>query len=76
MFQTLKVLPAHVLGIEGELVGVLGFSAAALLWLLVPFLDRAPGPGNPVSRAFVILGWMALAYMSVMTIFVYLPAGK
>jgi hypothetical protein len=25
MFQTLKLLPAHILGIEGELLGVLGF---------------------------------------------------
>ncbi len=25
MFQTLKLLPSHILGIEGELLGVLGF---------------------------------------------------
>jgi quinol-cytochrome oxidoreductase complex cytochrome b subunit len=76
MFQTLKLIPGHVLGIEGELLGILGISAGALLWLLVPFLDRKPGPGSRVSRFFFILGWLALAYMAVMTVMVYLPRGK
>ena len=30
MFQTLKLLPAHILGIEGELLGVLGFGVIGL----------------------------------------------
>ncbi len=76
MFQTLKILPAHVLGIEGELLGILGISAAALFWLLVPLLDRTPAPGNRLTRAFSILGWVALAYMAAMTLMVYLPGGK
>jgi cytochrome b6 len=76
MFQTLKVLPAHILGIEGELLGVLGISAGGLLWLLVPFLDRNPVAGNRVTRALSALGWVALAYMAVMTAWVYLPGGK
>jgi len=75
MFQTLKFLPAHVLGIEGELLGILGIGVAALVWFLVPFLDRNPVPGNPVTRAFTILGWVALIYMGVMTLIVYLPQG-
>jgi len=75
MFQTLKYLPAHILGIEGELLGILGIGAAALLWVLVPFLDRSPVPGNRVSRLFTLAGWLALAYMAVMTLIVYLPQG-
>ena len=76
MFQTLKVLPAHVLGIEGELLGVFGIGAAGLIWILVPFLDRNPVAGNRVTRFFSLLGWAALAYMAVMTVWVYLPGGK
>ena len=44
MFQTLKLLPAHVLGVEGETIGVLAFGFGGLLLALVPFLDRARGP--------------------------------
>jgi quinol-cytochrome oxidoreductase complex cytochrome b subunit len=73
MFQTLKLLPAHLLGIEGEVLGVLGIGLAAFLWLLVPFLDPSPGPGNRRSRAFTLLGWIALAYMAAMTLWAYLP---
>src|SRR5204863_834945 len=40
MFQTLKYLPSHILGIEGEIVGVLGFGLGGLALLLIPFLDR------------------------------------
>ena len=39
MFQTLKLLPSHILGLEGEVLGVVGFGRGALL-LAVPFLDR------------------------------------
>jgi cytochrome b6 len=39
MFQTLKYIPSHVLGVEGETVGVLAFGLGAVLWLCVPLLD-------------------------------------
>jgi quinol-cytochrome oxidoreductase complex cytochrome b subunit len=71
MFQTLKLLPAHILGIEGELLGILAFGAAAVVWVLVPFLDRS----SRISRFFTMAGWVAIAYMAVMTILVYLPQG-
>jgi cytochrome b6 len=74
MFQTLKVLPAHVLGVEGELIGILGMGAGALVWLLVPFLDRNAGMSR-VSRFFSAFGWAAVVYICVMTLLAYLPAG-
>src|SRR4029079_3955840 len=40
MFHTLKLGPSHVLGIEGERLGVVAFAVAALFLVLVPFLDR------------------------------------
>jgi len=62
MFQTLKYLPAKVLLLEGELVGLLAFGVAAMVWLLVPFLDRRAGTGR-VSRFFTGLGIFAVGYM-------------
>ncbi len=62
MFEALKLLPAHVLGIEGELVGLGGFVLAGLLWVLVPVLDRGSASGRP-SRLFLAIGWIALAYL-------------
>jgi cytochrome b6 len=66
MFQTLKLLPAHVLGLEGETVGILAFGAVGLLLLLLPFLDR-PGPGGAPRRGFTWLGVGLLAYALVLT---------
>ena len=40
MFQVLKYIPAKILSIDGEVLGILVFSAAGLLWTLVPFWDR------------------------------------
>ncbi|HSM17140.1 MAG TPA: cytochrome b N-terminal domain-containing protein, partial [Gemmatimonadales bacterium] len=66
MFQTLKYLPSHILGIEGELVGVLGFALAGLLLLLVPVLDRrgSRGESNKVFT-WIIIG--AIVYIIVLT---------
>ena len=64
MFQALKYMPAHILGINGELVAVtiLGLGAAALVFL--PFLDR------DTRRSRTIVAWAAvgaLAFMALMT---------
>lgn len=76
MFQTLKLLPAHILGIEGELLGILGFGAGALLLLLVPFLDRTGTADETRGRLVLACGWAVIVYMAVMTALVYLPAGR
>jgi cytochrome b6 len=73
MFQTLKLLPAHVLGIEGELLGVLGITAGGLLLLLVPFLDRPEEGNRRRSASFTVGGVIVLVYMAVMTALVYMP---
>jgi cytochrome b6 len=62
MFETFKLLPAHVLGIEGEIVGLGAFSIGGLVWFLVPVLDRGSARGQR-SRLFLALGWMVLAYL-------------
>jgi len=67
-FQTLKILPAHILGMEGEAVGVFALTIAGLLWVLVPFLDRKASRGEK-SALFTALGTVALLYFIGMTIY-------
>lgn len=72
MFQTLKYLPAHIGPIDGEVLGVLAFGLAGMVWFFVPFLDRPSKQGvrhSLVDRIGVavityiilltILGWVA-----------------
>jgi cytochrome b6 len=66
MFQTLKYLPSHILGIEGEVVGILGFSLGGLFLLLIPVLDRRTARGEP-SRLFTWIGIGIIAYMLLFT---------
>ena len=70
MFHTLKLLPSHVLGIEGEHVGVIAFGLAAVALLLVPFLDRRSNAGQN-SPAFTALAILGLLYLVVFTIVGY-----
>lgn len=71
MFETLKLLPAHVFGIEGEIVGLAAFTVAGLVWFLVPVLDRGAATDRR-SRLFLALGWLALAYIVVFTLLSFL----
>jgi quinol-cytochrome oxidoreductase complex cytochrome b subunit len=66
MFQTLKLLPAKIFFLEGELVGLLGFSLAAAIWVVVPFLDYRAGFGR-VTRFFTGLGIFALGFIVAMS---------
>jgi quinol-cytochrome oxidoreductase complex cytochrome b subunit len=66
MFEALKLLPAHVLGIEGEIVGLAAFTVAGLVWFLVPVLDRNAAGRRTVP--FLVFGWLAIAYVASMTL--------
>lgn len=70
MFQTLKWLPAKILGMDGEVVGIMAFNGIALLLFIVPFIDR--GPENR-RRHFIfnVCGVIALLFIVVMTIVGY-----
>jgi len=72
-FQTLKVVPAHILGLEGERLAILAMAAGGLFWLLVPFLDRDHSPGSRRSLIFTVLGWIVVAYIALMTVWMYVP---
>jgi cytochrome b6 len=70
MFQTLKLLPPHILGLEGEMVGVVGFGLAGLLVLLIPFLDRPAAGGEP-RRLITWVGIAIIVYVVVLTVLGY-----
>ncbi len=67
MFQTLKYFPGHVLFIEGEVLGILLFGVAGLLWLLVPFWDRKSARGEH-NRFINYLGIFAVMFIIILTI--------
>jgi quinol-cytochrome oxidoreductase complex cytochrome b subunit len=69
MFQTLKLIPAKIGPIDGELVGILFFSLAGLIWLLLPFFDRGRGRAQ---RYILGAGVFVLSYMAVMTTYGYM----
>jgi cytochrome b6 len=72
-FQTLKLLPSHIAGIEGELVGVLGMGLAAVVLIALPFLDRRSSRGEP-SPFVTAIGVCALLYLVVLTVVGYVLA--
>jgi cytochrome b6 len=67
MFQTLKFLPAHILFLDGEVLGVLLFGLAGVLWTLVPFWDRRSSRGQQ-NRTITYIGIVVVAYIIVLTI--------
>lgn len=70
MFQTLKYVPAKIMGLDGEVLAIMAFNLVALLLFIVPFIDRSPD--NPRRRLVLnIIGVLALLYIVVMTIIGY-----
>jgi quinol-cytochrome oxidoreductase complex cytochrome b subunit len=65
-FQTLKLIPAKVFHIDGEVLGILGFGLGASLWLGLPFIEAQLGPrGARYVRAGAVFALTYLAGMSV-----------
>jgi quinol-cytochrome oxidoreductase complex cytochrome b subunit len=73
MFQTLKYLPSYILGIEGEIVGIVGFGLGGLLLLVIPFLDRRSARGEP-NPLFTAIGLAIIAYMLALTYLGYVAS--
>ena len=67
MFQTLKLIPSHVIFIEGEVLGILLFGLAGILWILVPFWDRKSSQGKE-NRLINYIGIFALLFIITLTI--------
>ena len=71
VFQTLKLLPAKILLIEGEIVGIVGFGLAGVFWTLIPFFDPDTASGRR-ARLIGIIGLAAVIFILVMTILGYI----
>jgi cytochrome b6 len=69
MFQTLKLIPAKILGFDGEVIGIMAFNVVALLLFVVPFVDRSDNRRRRII--FNVLGVLALLYIVVLTIVGY-----
>lgn len=68
MYQILKWMPAHILGIPGELVGIGLINIGGALVLLVPFLDKKANKDQP-SPLFTWLGVLFLIFLIAITIY-------
>jgi cytochrome b6 len=71
MFETLKLIPAKILSVDGEVLGVLAFALGGLLWVIVPFLDKTSA-NRTRSRLVTTLGWLVVLYIVAMTAYGYL----
>jgi cytochrome b6 len=67
MFQTLKYFPATLWVVDGEVVGIMLFGIAGLLWTLVPFWDKQSARGQQ-GRFINYLGLSVVVYVIVLTI--------
>ncbi len=70
-FQALKMLPAHIWFIEGELFGIIVFGIGGLIWMLIPLLDRRANE-NKRSPMVMAFGTFIVLFIVVMTIVGYL----
>lgn len=66
-FQALKILGKIVPGATGEILGMLLFNGALLLWLVIPFYDRSTSAGQTGRRAHYI-GIAAVCALAVLTV--------
>lgn len=74
MFTTLKIIPAHILSVEGEILAIFGFMIGGLFWMLIPYLDRNAARERR-SPVFSFIGWVVFLYIAVMTALTYLLPG-
>jgi quinol-cytochrome oxidoreductase complex cytochrome b subunit len=70
MFQTLKLIPAKVLGMDGEVLGIMAFNLIAMLLFIVPFVDKSP-ENRRRRLIFNAIGILVLLYIVVMTVVGY-----
>jgi quinol-cytochrome oxidoreductase complex cytochrome b subunit len=67
MFQTLKYIPGRVWFFDGEVLGIILFGFAGILWTVVPFWDHKSSRGEQ-NRFVNYLGLFAVLYIILFTI--------
>ena len=70
VFETLRLVPSRIFGLEGEFLVIMGIGFAVTLWALIPFLDRKAQRTQP-SPWFTTAGVMVLLYILIMTVYSY-----
>lgn len=65
MFQFLKILPAHIGFIEGEVFGLLVFLVIGLIFTFAPFIDTKRRPGT--AKTLEIYGIIVLIALIIFT---------
>src|SRR5512136_1584443 len=70
MFQTLKYIPSRILGIDGEILGILFFGVLGFLLVITPFLSPERGAGR--RSLLPIAGVAVLVYIIVLSALAYL----
>ncbi len=70
-FQTLKMIPGNLLGLNGELVGIAAFAAGGLFWFLIPLFDKPDREGR-YRVLFPAIGVVAAAYLITFSLLGYL----
>lgn len=67
LFQTLKLFPGEILGLNGEMIVIALVSCGILFFLLIPFFDKKSVSGQK-SSLFTWIGICYVLYFVVMTI--------
>jgi quinol-cytochrome oxidoreductase complex cytochrome b subunit len=67
LFQTLKLFPGEILGLNGETIAIVLITLALLFFLLIPLFDRKSGLGQK-SPLFTWIGVLTTLYFVAMTI--------
>ncbi len=66
LFQTLKIFPAKILGVEGETVAIILILIAVLLFALLPFLDNKPAERK--GKFVSLIAYLVILYALFMSI--------
>lgn len=66
MFQTLKLVPARIMGLNGEMIAVMIMMAGMAAVLFLPFIDNRPFERK--GKVITGLAWAGLAYAVGMSI--------
>ena len=71
LFQTLKLFPGEIAGLNGEMIAILLISCGILFFFLIPFFDTKSSRGEQ-SVAFTWISILYTLYFVVMTVIGYL----
>ena len=70
LFQTLKLFPGDILGLNGETIAILLVAAGIFILFILPLLDKKSSRGEK-SPLFSVIGIVYVAYFLVMTVVGY-----